>query len=118
VGDELLKEVAQRLQHCVRESDTVGRIGGDEFVVLLPTLQADEDARRVAEKILAALHRPFLLTGHNLVISTSIGIALFPDHGQDDRELARSADAAMYRAKEGGRNQIQLATAPPPRVAA
>ena len=118
VGDELLKEVAQRLQHCVRESDTVGRIGGDEFVVLLPTLQADEDARRVAEKILAALHRPFLLTGHNLVISTSIGIALFPDHGQDDRELARSADAAMYRAKEGGRNQIQLATAPLPRVAA
>ena len=107
VGDELLKEVARRLQACVRSSDTVGRIGGDEFVVLLPILNGDSDALRVAEKILATINHPFLLTGHNLVISTSIGISIFPDHGRDALELARNADQAMYRAKGDGRNCIR-----------
>jgi len=107
VGDELLKEVARRLQSCVRSSDTVGRIGGDEFVVLLPDLHGDGDAKQVAEKILAAINHPFLLTSHNLVISASIGISLFPDHGRDALELARNADQAMYRAKGDGRNCIR-----------
>jgi diguanylate cyclase (GGDEF)-like protein/PAS domain S-box-containing protein len=102
VGDQLLKEVAQRLQDCIRESDTVARIGGDEFVVLLPNIEEEQDAVRVADKILQALKLPFELAGHTLQISSSIGIAVYPEHGEDDKQLSQNADTAMYHAKKNG----------------
>lgn len=108
VGDLLLKAVAQRVVDCVRESDTVARIGGDEFVVLLPTLEEDQDALMVAEKIRAALGQPFQVAGHALDISASIGLAIYPEHGDNEESLVRNADAAMYRAKANGRNQVVL----------
>ncbi|MBI5922242.1 MAG: diguanylate cyclase [Betaproteobacteria bacterium] len=110
IGDLLLKEVANRLQECLRrESDTVGRLGGDEFVVILPEIEAAKDALNVADKILHTLNQPFDIAGHDIHISASIGIALFPEHGSDEKLLLKSADAAMYRAKEGGRNRLVLA---------
>ena len=108
VGDMLLKEVAQRLLRCVRESDTVARIGGDEFIVLLPSIEAKDDARLVGEKILEALQQSFDLAGHRHDISASIGIAVYPEHGSDDRSLLKSADIAMYNAKAAGRGNVQM----------
>jgi len=99
VGDLLLQAVASRLQGCIRDSDTVARIGGDEFVVLLHSIQALDDARRVQEKIRRALTRPLRLDGHTLSIEPSIGVACFPDHGTEDVALFRHADEAMYAAK-------------------
>ncbi|MDZ4202230.1 MAG: diguanylate cyclase [Gallionella sp.] len=108
IGDLLLKEVAQRMQACMRESDTVARIGGDEFVVLLRSVDAEQDALVVAEKIRAALDQPFLISGNRLGISCSAGIALYPDHGSSELELSKNADAAMYAAKQAGRNRVEL----------
>ena len=99
VGDMLLQAVASRLQGCVRDSDTVARIGGDEFVVLLHSIQALEDAYGVQEKIQHALSLPLRLDGHCLSIGPSIGVACFPDHGTEDVALFRHADEAMYSAK-------------------
>ncbi|MGH8435732.1 MAG: diguanylate cyclase domain-containing protein, partial [Pseudomonas sp.] len=109
VGDALLQVVAQRLQGCVRESDIVGRLGGDEFVVLLPAVESEHDALRVAEKIRESLNQSFELEGEPpLSISSSTGIALYPEHGSDEVQLVKNADAAMYQAKDGGRNRVQL----------
>jgi diguanylate cyclase (GGDEF)-like protein/PAS domain S-box-containing protein len=108
VGDLLLKEVAIRLQNCVRESDTVSRIGGDEFVVLLPTVEAEQDAMLVADKILHSLVQPFELAGNSLSISVSIGLVVYPEHGDDERALTKNADIAMYHAKAGGRNNAKF----------
>jgi len=108
VGDLLLKAVAGRVVECVRESDTVARIGGDEFVVLLPSLEGEQDALMVAEKIRAALCQPFHVAGRTLDISASIGLAICPEHGNDEQTLMRNADAAMYLAKRRGRNQAAL----------
>ncbi|MDH4234984.1 MAG: diguanylate cyclase [Gallionella sp.] len=108
VGDQLLKEVAQRLQNCVRESDTVSRIGGDEFVVLLPSIEAEQDAMLVAEKMLHALNQTFELAGQSLHISCSIGVAVYPEHGNDELTLTHNADIAMYYTKSGGRNNARL----------
>jgi diguanylate cyclase (GGDEF)-like protein/PAS domain S-box-containing protein len=108
VGDLLLKEVAKRLLNCARESDIVSRIGGDEFVVLLPTVETDQDAMRVADKILHALDEPFELAGHRLHISVSIGLVLYPEHGIDELTLTKNADIAMYYAKASGRNNVKL----------
>ena len=108
VGDLLLKEAAQRMQNCVRESDTVARVGGDEFVVLLASLTQDHDAHEVAEKIRHALNLPFEISGHTLNISSSIGIALYPAHGDNEKELVKHADLAMYYAKENGRNNVTV----------
>lgn len=110
VGDLLLRDVAQRLGQCVRESDTVARIGGDEFVVLLRNARQPEYALQVAEKIRAAIDVPFTIEGHEIDISTSIGIAIYPDHGANPIELAQRADEAMYRSKERGRNAVSLAS--------
>ncbi|MCQ6258456.1 diguanylate cyclase domain-containing protein [Pseudomonas sp. Q11] len=99
VGDMLLQAVASRLQGCVRDTDTVARIGGDEFVVLLHSVQALEDAHRVQEKIRHALTQPLRLDGHCLSIEPSIGVACFPEHGAEDVALFRHADEAMYAAK-------------------
>jgi diguanylate cyclase (GGDEF)-like protein/PAS domain S-box-containing protein len=108
VGDLLLKAVASRVVDCVRASDTVARLGGDEFVVLLGTVEANEDALRVAEKIRAALDQPFEVAGHTVDISTSLGLAIYPEHGDDATLLTRNADVAMYQAKKNGRNQVVL----------
>lgn len=108
VGDLLLKEVAKRMLNCMRESDTVSRIGGDEFVVLLPAIVSEEDALRIAEKILFAINLPFELAGHSINISSSIGVAVYPEHGNDDKLLTKNADIAMYFAKNGGRNNVKL----------
>ena len=99
VGDMLLQAVANRLKGCVRETDTVARIGGDEFVVLLHSIHASEDAGRVSEKILQVLAQPLRLDGHNLNINISIGVAHFPEHGTEEQQLLRHADEAMYTAK-------------------
>ena len=108
VGDQLLHQAAARMQECVRESDTVARIGGDEFIVLLRAVVDAHDAMVVAEKIRAALNRPFELMPHKLAISCSIGIALYPEHGNDGIELYKHADIAMYQAKEYGRDNVRL----------
>jgi len=109
VGDLLLKAVAQRIQDCVRETDTVGRIGGDEFVVLLPIIEEVQDALLVAEKMRLSLSQPFELAGHpSLNISSSTGVAIYPEHGGDEIELSKNADDAMYIAKARGRNMVQL----------
>jgi diguanylate cyclase (GGDEF)-like protein/PAS domain S-box-containing protein len=108
VGDLLLKEVAVRMQECVRESDTIGRIGGDEFVVLLPAVDSDQHAVRVAEKIRQALNRPFYLAEQDLHIAASIGVALYPEHGDTPKTLFKHADTAMYYAKAAGRDNVQL----------
>lgn len=108
IGDLLLKDVATRMLDCVRESDTVARIGGDEFVIVLPIIETAQDAMVVAEKILQSLNRPFDLAGLHLGISSSIGIAIYPEHGNHETKLVKNGDTAMYQAKQSGRNNIQL----------
>lgn len=101
-GDQLLREVAYRLTQCVRESDTVGRLGGDEFAILLDGISRQEDAATVADKILVTLSVPYTLEGETLISSPSVGIAVYPDHGEADVQLVRAADGAMYTAKRSG----------------
>jgi diguanylate cyclase (GGDEF)-like protein/PAS domain S-box-containing protein len=108
VGDLLLKEVALRIQNCLRESDTAARIGGDEFVILLPAIETKQDAGKVGDKILHALNQPFELAGHTLQISASIGVAAYPEHGNNEKLLVKNADLAMYHAKENGRNNVKI----------
>lgn len=106
-GDWLLQSVAQRMVCCLRESDTAARIGGDEFIVLLPEIHKRADAYMVAEKIRDAISQPFPLTnGDQLHISACIGIAIYPEHGLTEKQLMKSGDAAMYQAKESGRNRV------------
>jgi diguanylate cyclase (GGDEF)-like protein len=108
VGDGLLLAVAQQAKGCVREMDTVARLGGDEFGVILSGVDSPEEAAVVAEKIVHALHQPFLIKGHDCQIGVSIGIALYPDHGDEANLLLQRADIAMYGAKDRGRNQYQF----------
>jgi diguanylate cyclase (GGDEF)-like protein len=108
VGDELLRSTASRLQSAVRTVDTVSRLGGDEFVVLLEDITSTADATRIAAKILEAMGQPFRILSHEMVITPSIGISMYPAHGQDARTLITSADAAMYAAKKSGRNNFQV----------
>jgi diguanylate cyclase (GGDEF)-like protein/PAS domain S-box-containing protein len=105
MGDKLLKIVAERMKSTVRKTDTVSRLGGDEFVILLSQIHAASDAVRVAEKIIAALSQPYHIEQHELVLSASIGISIYPDSGKDASSLLRSADEAMYSAKGQGRNR-------------
>jgi diguanylate cyclase (GGDEF)-like protein/PAS domain S-box-containing protein len=105
VGDQLLKAVAERLLAGVRSSDTVGRLGGDEFVVILSEVAHSADAAISADKLLAALSPPYSIDTHSVNITASIGIATYPDNGQSADTLLANADAAMYHAKESGRNQ-------------
>jgi diguanylate cyclase (GGDEF)-like protein len=107
-GDQLLRECAARMQSCIRESDCVGRIGGDEFVVFLRGMENRHSAELGAEKLRFSLEAPFMLSGREARISASIGIALFPAHGADGAELALRADAAMYRSKSQGRNRYSV----------
>ncbi len=109
-GDELLLIVSDRLRAAVREEDTVARLGGDEFTVLVGGLREVDDAARVAEKILLAFQEPVRLGDRDLVVTGSIGVALFPEDGSDAETLLRNADNALYRAKELGRDNYQLCT--------
>ncbi|TFW09312.1 EAL domain-containing protein, partial [Oxalobacteraceae bacterium OM1] len=111
VGDRVLQETAQRLQAILRESDTVARLGGDEFVVLVENIDEPHRGGFIAEKILAAFAPPFLRDKEPLSISTSIGIASYPDDGTDADTLLKNADIAMYRAKESGRNNYRYYSA-------
>jgi diguanylate cyclase (GGDEF)-like protein len=103
IGDEVLQQVARRLESVVRESDTVSRHGGDEFLVLLAEVRDESGAAAIAAKIGAALAEPCQAGGHALALSASLGIAIYPEDGEDPASLISHADAAMYRAKRSGR---------------
>lgn len=111
VGDLLLKEVAKRLQACMRESDTPVRFGGDEFVALLQDVDGEASVSVAAEKILHALGQPFEIAGHRFDIGASIGAAIYPEHATDGKALLKCADMAMYAAKNSGRNNVKFARA-------
>jgi diguanylate cyclase (GGDEF)-like protein/PAS domain S-box-containing protein len=112
-GDLLLKEVAQRLKACLRESDTVARMGGDEFVVILSCISAPHDAALMAERITGILAKPFLIQERECLLGASIGISLFPEDGDTKEQQLVKADTAMYRSKRLGRNTWQFFTPPP-----
>jgi diguanylate cyclase (GGDEF)-like protein len=108
IGDQLLQSVADRLAACVRATDTVSRQGGDEFVILLAEIERPQDAAHVTEKLRAALAVPHLIGGHELHVTLSIGISVYPDDGIDVDTVMQSADTAMYHAKASGRNNYQF----------
>lgn len=108
-GDELLRQVAKRLKECVRDNDIVARVGGDEFTVILPKVAGLDDACEIASRMVKTLRQPFDLDGQEARIGCSIGIALCPQHGESPEKLLNAADAAMYKAKEAGRNNYQTA---------
>ncbi len=110
VGDRLLQVMAARLVTCVRADDTVARMGGDEFTILLADLHDRRGAASVAQKVLEAVRHPAIVDEHELYVSTSVGIAMFPDDGEDAETLLKNADRAMYRAKELGRDNFQYST--------
>ena len=110
VGDQLLQSAAKRLQSCVRSSDTISRQGGDEFVVLLAEVEQVQDAVLVADKLMEAMAKPYLIGSHRLHVSLSIGISLYPEDGKDVEALVMNADTAMYHAKRSGRNRYQRFT--------
>lgn len=107
-GDRLLQESAKRISACLRKSDSVARIGGDEFIVLLPVVKTSQNALTVAKQIQRALDEPTEIDGRTVHISGSIGLALYPEHAANDRDLITLADTAMYYAKAEGRNSVQL----------
>lgn len=108
VGDKLLQKIAQRLRTCVRESDTVGRLGGDEFLVCLTSIGLPDGVMAIAEKIRTELSQPFEFDGFQLHHTPSIGIAHSPQHGDDEQQLILRADQAMYRAKHAGGDRIEV----------
>src|SRR5690606_6019840 len=107
-GDLLLKTFARRLESSVRTADLVSRLSGDEFTVMLNNVRNRDDVATVARKILAAMKDPFTFMEQQVYVSTSVGIALFPDHGEGIEELMRQADTAMYRAKAKGGNAFEF----------
>ena len=110
LGDELLKAVALRLKTALRQEDSIARMGGDEFTILLANLKVPEDAAKIAQKILDVVAQPVRIEGNELFITTSVGIALYPSDGDTAEALLKNADHAMYRAKEAGRNLVQMYT--------
>jgi len=110
IGDQLLQSVAKLMQACIRSSDTVSRLGGDEFVVLLPEILEVQDAVVIAQKLITSMALPHVVSDHQLHVTLSIGISLFPDGGKDFEALLRNADTAMYHAKDSGRNNYKVFT--------
>jgi diguanylate cyclase (GGDEF)-like protein/PAS domain S-box-containing protein len=110
VGDLVLKTVASRLSSCLRGSDTVSRLGGDEFTVILPAIPSVQDAARVAAKVIATITQPFMIEGHKIAVTSSIGISLYPHNAEDVEMLVKEADNAMYQAKQQGKNGYQFAS--------
>jgi diguanylate cyclase (GGDEF)-like protein/PAS domain S-box-containing protein len=110
VGDELLKEISSRLTGRLRQNDTISRLGGDEFIILLPAIDTAQDAVEVAKIVLESFEQPFICSGHEISTSISIGIAIYPDDGQDMDSLMKNADMAMYYVKAHGRNGYHLFT--------
>lgn len=108
VGDELLCEVGRRLKSCLREADSVARVGGDEFTVLIGELTHASDVEMVSAKIMHTIAQPMSVAGHEIAITASAGISLFPDHSEQPASLIRNADLAMYNAKQSGRNQCRV----------
>jgi diguanylate cyclase (GGDEF)-like protein/PAS domain S-box-containing protein len=107
VGDQLLQVVAERLTRLLRKSDTVARMGGDEFLLLFPEVSEAEDSDKIASKVMKAFRAPFVFGDHELHITTSVGVAIYPCDAEDADTLLRNADIAMYRAKARGRNNYQ-----------
>jgi diguanylate cyclase (GGDEF)-like protein/PAS domain S-box-containing protein len=110
-GDRLLQSVATRFNRCLRRQDTVARLGGDEFTLLIQDVARPEDAVRVAEQVLTAMMEPFVLFDRQFLVTASVGISVYPQHGADAETLLKNADIAMYRAKDLGRNNYQLFSA-------
>ncbi len=108
VGDHFLQDVAEKLVSCVRITDTVSRHGGDEFMILLSEIEEREDAAHIAEKLLEKFAGKHLIDGHELQLSLSVGISVYPDNGDDAETLMRNSDAAMYSIKANGRNSYQF----------
>jgi diguanylate cyclase (GGDEF)-like protein/PAS domain S-box-containing protein len=108
VGDLLLQEVAERLKKWGREQDTVARLGGDEFLITVTQVKDLTDVAVAAERLMDAMTAPFVVQGHSLNVSSSIGISIFPDHGADGETLIKNADSAMYSAKNNGRNNFRF----------
>ncbi|HQU09626.1 MAG TPA: GGDEF domain-containing protein, partial [Opitutales bacterium] len=102
VGDQVLKLVADRLRQCVRESDMVARLSGDEFTIILPQIKEKNDAEAVVKKIIVELSKPFYVNEHHLQLDVSVGIAIYPDNGNNGDLLLKAADDAMYHAKGDG----------------
>jgi diguanylate cyclase (GGDEF)-like protein len=109
IGDALLREASKRISSCVRESDTVARMGGDEFTVILGGVRAPLGNERVAKEIVEALANPFVLGGKSCMITVSIGVSLYPENGETADQLIKIADAAMYVAKNSGKNRYRFA---------
>ncbi len=107
-GDELLRKTSQRLEHCVRESDLIARLGGDEFAIILSHVDSLEIAAHLADRIVHSLSEEFDIMGHQVLIGASVGVANYPDHGEDVETLTKNADTAMYMAKNKGRNNFQF----------
>lgn len=107
-GDQLLVDIAHRLRKCLRASDILARISGDEFVVLAPELKDEESTAVIARKIIAEVGQPMVLLGQKCLVTASIGICLYPEHGDDEQSLMKNADFAMYVAKEAGKNNYQF----------
>ena len=108
VGDEILQQVSKRVVAALRESDTIARIGGDEFTLIITDIEDIESVSRIAQKILSTTQEPYKLHGHEFSISTTIGISLFPDNCEDIKMLVKQADVAMYKAKREGKNRYQF----------
>jgi diguanylate cyclase (GGDEF)-like protein/PAS domain S-box-containing protein len=106
-GDQLLRDIGERTRGCVREIDTVSRLGGDEFVVVLPDLHDRQDAGTIARKILSAVAQPYRIETHEVAVTPTLGISVYPQDGLDAETLLRNSDTAMYHAKEGGKNRFE-----------
>jgi two-component system, cell cycle response regulator len=111
-GDKLLNMVAARLAAAVRQEDTVARLGGDEFVIALWELIHADGLAKLVSKVIQAVSQPYVIDGHTVNITTSVGVSIYPTHGEDADTLMKSADLALYEAKRAGKNDYRIASRP------